>query len=117
MHEEYMPLSRPPLQQKENSMNPTLYIGIVSKIDMLDVVTRKPDGTVETLTLPATGTGVAALHLFLESTGSHARLAVAGVAALGIALALGNAPLRETFIVSSHTARAAELAHYAERAI
>ena len=45
-------------------------------------------------------------------------MAVAGAAALSIALALGNVPFRETFIVSSAVAtQAVELVGYAERAV
>jgi hypothetical protein len=47
-------------------------------------------------------------------------LAVAGVAALSLALALGNNPDVETFIVSSNTSiadQAAALAHYADHTL
>lgn len=95
-----------------------LYIGIVSKNDTLEVAARESGKTATTMTFPATGSGVEALRLFLSNCGNPVRLAVAGAAALSIALALGNAPLRETFIVSSAiTGQADDLARYAERAV
>ena len=99
-------------------MNPSLYIGIVSKHDMLEVATQAPGKAAITMTFPATLMGVEALRQFLASHGNPVRLAVAGVAALSIALALGNVPFRETYIVSSAVAtQAVELAGYAEHAV
>jgi|CXWL01.1.fsa_nt_gi hypothetical protein len=99
-------------------MNSYLYIGIVSKKNMLEIATRESGKTASTMTFPATGMGIEALRHFLDSCGNPVRLAVAGAAALSIALALGNVPLRETFIVSSTVAsQAADLARYAENAV
>ena len=99
-------------------MNPNLYVGIVSKIDTLEVVTRESGKTAKTTIFPATGMGVEALRQFLANHGSPVRLAVTGAAALSIALALGNVPFRETFIVSSAVAtQSLDLAHYAEHAV
>ncbi len=99
-------------------MNPNLYIGIVSKNDSLEIATREPGKAAITMTFPATVMGIEALRQFLASHGNHIRMAVAGVAALSIALALGNVPFRETFIVSSAVAaRAVELTGYAEHAV
>jgi hypothetical protein len=99
-------------------MDQNLYIGIVSKKSMLEIATRESSKTASTMTFPATGMGIEALRHFLASHGNPVRMAVAGAAALGIALALGNVPLRETFIVSSAVAtQAADLARYAEHAV
>ncbi len=99
-------------------MNQNLYIGIVSKHDTLEVATHESGKSTITIIFPATGMGVEALRQFLANHGNPIRLAVAGVAALSIALALGNVPFRETFIVSSVVAtQAAELARYAEHAV
>ncbi len=99
-------------------MNPNLYIGIISKNDTLEVATRESGKTAITMTFPATGMGIEALRQFLASHGNPVRLAVAGAAALSIALALGNVPFRETFIVSSAVAtQAVDLARYAEHAV
>jgi len=99
-------------------MNPDLYVGIISKSDTLEVATRESGKTAITMLFPATGSGVEALRQLLASHGNPARLAVAGVAALSVALALGNVPFRETFIVSSAVAtQSAELVRYAEHAV
>jgi hypothetical protein len=99
-------------------MNPNLYIGIISKRDTLEVATRESGRASMMMTFPATGMGVEALQQFLNSCGNPVRLAVTGVAALRVALALGNVPFRETFIVSSAVAsRAVDLARYAELAV
>lgn len=99
-------------------MNPDLYIGIISKSDTLEVATRESGKTSITMTFPATGMGVEALRQFLTNHGNPVRLAVAGAAALGVAFALGNVPIRETFIVSSAVAtQAVDLARYAEHAV
>jgi hypothetical protein len=99
-------------------MNTALYIGVVSKDDALEVVAREHGQATVSMTFPATVTGVEALRSYMTSRERRIRLAVAGAAALGIALTLGNAPLRETFIVSSGFAgHATELARYAEHAV
>ncbi len=69
---------------------------------------------------PATSMGIEAIRSFLTCYSNHVRLAVAGVAALSLALALGNNPGVETFIVSSNTSiadQAAALAHYADHTL
>lgn len=104
--------------ERKKQMDPNIYIGIVSKHDMFEVATQEPGKAAITMTFPATVTGIEALRQFLASHGNPIRMAVAGVAALSTALALGNVPFRETYIVSSAvTARAVELAGYAEHAL
>jgi len=99
-------------------MNQNLYIGILSKNDSLEVATREHGKNATTMIFPATGLGVEVLRQFLASHGNPVRLAVAGAAALSVALALGNVPFRETFIVSSAVAtQAVDLARYAEHAV
>jgi hypothetical protein len=104
--------------ERKKQMNPNLFIGIASKHDVLEVATQEPGKAAITMTFPATVMGVEALRQFLASRGHPIRMAVAGVAALSIALALGNVPFRETYIVSSAVAsRAVELVGYAEHAV
>jgi hypothetical protein len=99
-------------------MNPDLYVGIISRCDTLEVAARQTGRTTITMTFPATGMGIEALRQFMACHGNPARLAVAGAAALGVALALGNVPFRETFIVSSGVAKqAVELVRYAEHVV
>lgn len=99
-------------------MKPNFYIGIVSKHDLLEVAMQEPGKAAMTMTFPATVVGVEALRQFLASHGNPIRMAVAGVAALSIALALGNVPFRETYIVSSAVAtQAVALVGYAEHAV
>jgi hypothetical protein len=98
-------------------MNKSLYVGVASKHDTLEVVAREHGKDTVSMTFPATASGVEALRSYMTGRERRVRLAVAGAAALGIALSLGNAPLRETFIVSSSFAsHATELARYAEHA-
>ena len=95
-----------------------LYIGIISKGDTFEIATREFGKTAVTITFPATGMGIEALRHFLAGHGNPVRIAVAGAAALSIALAVGNVPFRETFIVASAVAaQAADLARYAEHAV
>lgn len=99
-------------------MNQNLYIGIVSRHDTLEVATQEPGRAAITMTFPATVMGVEGLRQFLASYGIPIRMVVAGVAALSVALTLGNVPFRETYIVSSTVAtQAVDLVEYAERAI
>jgi hypothetical protein len=65
---------------------------------------------------PATMVGLDAIRGILSNCGKQIRLAVAGVAAVSLGLALGNGPGRQTFIVSSKASiadQAAALAQYA----
>jgi hypothetical protein len=104
--------------ERKKHMNTDSYIGIIAKHDSLEVASREAGKDAITMTFPATGMGIEALGLFLASHGNPVRLAVAGVAALSTALALGNVPFRETFIVSSCVAtQAADLARYVEFAL
>jgi hypothetical protein len=62
--------------------------------------------------------GVEAIKIVLTDYQRPVRLALAGAAALSLALALGNAPGRETVIVSSAVAdQPIALARYAGRMV
>jgi hypothetical protein len=99
-------------------MNSDLCIGIVVKKKSLEIAALAPGKPAVAMQFPASCMGIEALKIFLTSHDGHVRLAVAGVAALGLALALGNAPGRETFIVSCAVAdQAVALARYAEHAV
>lgn len=96
-------------------MNPDICIGIASRNDTYEIAALEHGKDAVVTHFPATGMGVEAIRGFLASFANPVRLAVAGVAALNLALALGNVPRLETFIVSSAIAnQAVALAHYAE---
>lgn len=98
-------------------MNSDLCIGIASSNDSLELAALEPGKAAVVMKFPATGMGVEGIRAFLSAYGNPVRMAVAGVAALSVALALGNVCGRETFIVSSAIAdQALALARYAEHA-
>lgn len=98
-------------------MNSDLCIGIASTTDSFEVAALEPGKLAVVMRFPATGMGVEGIRVFLSSYGNPVRMAVAGVAALSLALNLGNVCGRETFIVSSAIAdQAVALARYAEHA-
>ena len=99
----------------KEKMNSDLCLGIASKNGTFEIAALEHGRTSVVMRFPATGMGIEAIRGFLTSYGHPVRLAVAGVTALSLALALGNVPGRETFIVSSTIAnQAVALAHYAE---
>jgi hypothetical protein len=103
---------------RRKKMNSDLCIGIASRNGAYEVAALEGGRVSVVMEFPATRMGIEAIGGFLSSYGNRVRLAVAGVAALSLALALGNVPGRETFIVSSHIAdQAAALAHYAEHTV
>lgn len=98
-------------------MSSDLCIGIASTHDSLEIAALVPGKAAVVMKFPATGMGVEGIRLFLSGYANPVRMAVAGVAALSLALSLGNVCGRETFIVSSAFAdQAVALAHYAEHA-
>jgi len=98
-------------------MNPDLCIGIASTYDSLEVAALEPGKAAVVMKFPATGMGVEGIRHFLSGYTNPVRMAVAGVAALSLALSLGNVCGRETFVVSSSIAEhAVDLARYAEHA-
>ncbi|WP_157651194.1 hypothetical protein [Dechloromonas denitrificans] len=98
-------------------MNSDLCIGIASTKDSLEIAALEPGKPAVVMKFPATGMGIEGIRVFLSGYGEPVRMAVAGVAALSLALNLGNACGRETFIVSSVIAdQAVALARYAEHA-
>src|ERR1035437_5271828 len=99
-------------------MNADLCIGIASRNGNYEIATLEHGKTSVVMKFPATRMGIEAIRGFLSCYASPVRLAVTGVAALSLALALGNVPGRETFIVSSTIAnQATALAHYAEHTV
>ena len=106
------------LVEMKKEMNSDLCIGIASRNETYEIATLEHGKTSVVIKFPATGMGVEAIKGLLASYGHPVRLAVAGVAAVSLALALGNVPGRETFIVSATIAnQALALAHYAEHAV
>lgn len=99
-------------------MNSNLCVGICSVGDQLEVAAVESGRATTTLRFSASPIGLAAIRAFLTSYATPVRLAVSGAAALSVALALGDTPQREVFIVAaSLSPHAPALAHYAERAI
>ena len=95
-------------------MNNELCIGIASRNDTYEIAALENGKSAVLIRFPATGIGLEAIKVFLAGYVVPVRLAVAGVAAVSLALALGNVPGRETFIVSSAIAnQALALAHFA----
>ena len=98
-------------------MSSDLCIGIASTNDSLEVAALEPGKTAVVMKFPATGMGIEGIRVFLSGYANPVRMAIAGVAALSLALTLGNVCGRETFIVSSAIAdQAVALARYAEHA-
>jgi hypothetical protein len=99
----------------KETMSRELCIGIASKDGSLALAAFESGRPAVEVNFPATEMGVEAIKIYLVSCREPVRLAVAGVAALTLALALGNLPgRRETFIVSSAVAAQPNaLAHYA----
>jgi hypothetical protein len=99
-------------------MKPALYVGISSKNDNVEIAALEPGRVAVSIKFPATAMGVEAIKLFLADYAVPVRLAVGGVAALSLALTLGNAPRREVFIVASGLmGPSVALAHYAKHSI
>lgn len=99
-------------------MNTDLCIGIVATPDSYQMAALETGHAPLSMQFPATETGREDIRRFLAGRGTSMRLAVAGVAALSLALAVGNVSGRETFIVSTAVAdQALALAHYAEHTV
>lgn len=99
-------------------MNSDLCIGIAANRGVLEFAAIEAGKKAVMARFPANGMGVEAIRMFLVDSGNHVRLAVAGSAAVALALSLGNVSGRETFIVSSAVAdQAMALARYAAHAI
>jgi 2-keto-3-deoxy-6-phosphogluconate aldolase len=98
---------------KEN-MNSDLCIGIASRKEAYEVAAMETGKTTVLMRFPATKMGREAIKSFLAGYGRSLRLAVAGGAALNLALALRSSSVGETFIVSTAVAdQAVALARYA----
>lgn len=104
---------------RKEDMDTDLCIGILTKKNVLEVVAIERGKITVALAFPVSRMGIEAIKGFLASRdASIIRLAVAGAAALSVALALGNAPGTEVFIVSSVVAdQAMALARYARQAV
>lgn len=96
-------------------------IGIAQQDDWLTVVTRQAGKIIGEIRFPAHASGQQALHTYLARWQAPLRLALlASGTGLSLALALGNHPGREVFLVraDSFSASGAQpLAHYAERSL
>jgi len=98
-------------------MNTDLCVGIASTIESLEIAALEAGKAAVVMKFPATNVGIEGLKKFLSSYHIPVRMAVAGVAALSLALTIGNELARETYIVSSSMpSQAVALAHFAEHA-
>ena len=98
-------------------MRSALCVGIASKNEVYEIVALERGKESVAMKFPATALGIEAIRSFLTGYSNRVRVAVAGVAALGLGLTLGSNPGVETFIVSSNTSiadQAAALPHYAD---
>lgn len=90
-------------------------IGIAAGPEQIQVLVLNPGGASSSLQVPASAHGVSMLRGFLRQR-REVRLAIAGVAAVTLALALGSAAQGEVFIVSSAVAsQPLALAQFASR--
>lgn len=95
----------------------SLCMGILLNLDSMQISTLDR-GQTQVITLPASPQGLMTLKARLRSLNRPIRLAICGSAALSIALALSQLPLREVYIVSPSIAdQSFGLAQYASRAI
>jgi len=95
-------------------MTRDLCIGIAARNDAYEIAALENGRTMRVLKFPATRLSVEAIRGFLRAHAKPVRLAVTGAAAVSLALALGDVPGCETFIVASSIAsQAPALAHYA----
>ncbi len=84
--------------------------------DAYEIAALENGKALRLLKFPATRLSVEAIRGFLRAHAKPVRLAVAGAAALSLALALGDVPGCETFIVAASIAgQASALARYAWR--
>ena len=94
-----------------------LCMGILLNADTMQISTLD-GGHTQLITLPATEQGLRTLKARLRTLGRPIRLAICGSAALSLALALSQMPLRDVYIVSSSVAdQPVALAQYAGRAV
>ena len=99
-------------------MNTDLCIGIASKNDVFEIAAVRFGRAEVATTFPATEMALEGIKIFLAGYEKPVRLAVTGVAALSIALTLGNVTQREVFIVSPAVAnQPGALAQYAQHSV
>jgi len=99
-------------------LNTDLCIGIASNNDVLEIAALRFGRAEAATTFPATEMGLEGIKIFLAGYENPVRLAVTGVAALSIALALGSVTQREVFIVAPGIAnQPGALAQYAQNSV
>lgn len=96
-------------------MNAGLSVGVAAGREQLEMVVLGATPPMCRVRFPSNAIGWAAVRGFLASQRLPVRMAVAGVAALGFALAVGNANDRRVVIVSPTVAKTAlKLAEHAK---
>lgn len=99
-------------------MNRGLSLGIRSGSNSLEIAALEGSQPAVTLRFPATQMGIEAIKAFLSGYDAPVRLAVAGVAAVSMALALSSGWNGQVFVVAHSVAdHPIALAHYAKRSI
>lgn len=101
-------------------MNSDLYVGIMFADDHLDVTTIDNRQHATHISFPATLLGLDAIHNFLNkcARSAHLAIAIAGNAALELAVSLKNLLDAHVFVVSSAMAsQSRELALYAKATV
>lgn len=95
------------------------YIGIALHNGMFGVDTRRAGQNPAIASFPADERGIESLKRYVASMSGPVRLAIAiSAATIGLALALGEPPEREVFLVSPLRAdQAAALANFAARPV
>lgn len=88
-------------------MNAGLSVGVAAGSEQLEMVVLGAKPAMCRVRFPSNSIGWAAVRGFLASQRLPVRMAVAGVAALGFALAVGNANDRRVLIVSPTVAKTA----------
>lgn len=88
-------------------MNEGLSVGVDAGAERLELVLLGATPCLCRVSFPSNAMGWAAVRGFLASRGQPVRIAVAGVAALGFALAVGNVPERRVLIVAPTVAKSA----------
>lgn len=98
-------------------MNPAAYIGITLNHGVFRVIVKRKGQTQASVCFPSDEQGVEMLKRYVAGMREPVRLAIAvGAATIGIALALGEPPEREVFLVSSRVAdQPSALASFAAR--
>jgi hypothetical protein len=107
------------VSETEPIVKSTTYVGIALNNGMFRVDTRRAGQNPASVSFPSDERGTEMLKRYVANMREPVRLAIAiSAATIGIALALGEPPEREVFLVSPWVAdQASALATYAARSV